>query len=80
MSSRGGVDAALTTTYKLETAGAEIAYDVHGTVPAAGRPSLVMLAEPMDAGGFAPGRACFAASVRASRRVKLSRRLNGPCG
>jgi pimeloyl-ACP methyl ester carboxylesterase len=42
------------TTYRLETAGAEIAYDVHGTLPTAdGRPPLVMIAQPMDAGGFA---------------------------
>jgi pimeloyl-ACP methyl ester carboxylesterase len=44
----------MTTTYRLETAGAEIAYDVHGTLPAAdGRPPLVMIAQPMDASGFA---------------------------
>ncbi len=44
----------MTTTYRLETAGAEIAYDVHGTLPAAdGRPPLVLIAQPMDASGFA---------------------------
>jgi pimeloyl-ACP methyl ester carboxylesterase len=44
----------MTTTYRLETAGAEIAYDVHGALPAAdGRPPLVMIAQPMDASGFA---------------------------
>src|SRR5262245_40390048 len=44
----------MTTTYRLETAGAEIASDVHGPGPAAdGRPPLVMIAQPMDASGFA---------------------------
>src|SRR5919106_1409023 len=43
----------MTTTHMLETAGAEIAYDVHGPLPTAdGRPSLFMIAQPMDAGGF----------------------------
>jgi hypothetical protein len=41
------------TTHMLETAGAEIAYDVHGALPAAdGRPPLLMIGQPMSAGGF----------------------------
>ncbi len=43
----------MTTTHTLETAGAEIAYDVHGPLPTAdGRPPLLMIGQPMDAGGF----------------------------
>ena len=42
------------TTHMLETAGAEIAYDVHGPLPTAdGRPPLFMIGQPMEAGGFA---------------------------
>jgi pimeloyl-ACP methyl ester carboxylesterase len=37
----------------LETAEADIAYDVHGPLPNAdGRPPLFMIAQPMDASGF----------------------------
>jgi hypothetical protein len=44
----------MTTTHMLETAGAEIAYDVRGPLPTAdGRPPLFMIAQPMDASGFA---------------------------
>ncbi len=43
----------MTTTHRLETAGADIAYDVHGPLPAAGgRPLLFMIGQPMDASGF----------------------------
>jgi hypothetical protein len=43
-----------TTTHTLETAGADIAYDVHGPLPTAdGRPPLFMIGQPMDASGFA---------------------------
>ena len=43
----------MTTTHMLETAGAVIAYDVHGPLPTAdGRPPLLMIGQPMDAGGF----------------------------
>jgi pimeloyl-ACP methyl ester carboxylesterase len=43
----------MTTTYMLETAGAGIAYDVHGPLPTAdGRPPLFMIGQPMDASGF----------------------------
>src|SRR5919109_4554653 len=43
----------MTTTHTLETAGAEIAYDVQGPLPTAdGRPPLFMIGQPMDAGGF----------------------------
>src|ERR687895_484837 len=41
------------TTHMLETAGADIAYDVQGPLPTAdGRPPLFMIAQPMDASGF----------------------------
>ena len=41
------------TTHKLETAGADIVYDVHGPLPTAGgRPPLFMIGQPMDARGF----------------------------
>jgi pimeloyl-ACP methyl ester carboxylesterase len=49
----GEVDTGM-TTHILETAGADIAYDVHGSVPTAdGRPVLLMIGQPMDASGFA---------------------------
>jgi pimeloyl-ACP methyl ester carboxylesterase len=41
------------TTFKLETAEVDIAYDVHGPLPTAdGRPPLFMIGQPMDASGF----------------------------
>jgi pimeloyl-ACP methyl ester carboxylesterase len=41
------------TTHILETPEADIAYDVHGPLPAAdGRPPLLMIGQPMDATGF----------------------------
>src|SRR3954449_1438313 len=44
----------MTTTHILNTAEADIAYDVDGPLPPAdGRPPLVMIGQPMDAGGFA---------------------------
>ncbi|MGY1943694.1 alpha/beta fold hydrolase [Nocardia asiatica] len=43
----------MTTTHLLETPGADIAYDVHGPLPTAtGRPPLLLIGQPMDAGGF----------------------------
>src|ERR687894_955553 len=43
----------MTTTHMLETAEADIAYDVHGPLPTAdGRPPLLMIGQPMDASGF----------------------------
>ena len=43
----------MTTMHMLETAEADIAYDVHGPLPTAdGRPPLFMIAQPMDASGF----------------------------
>src|SRR3954464_270210 len=43
----------MTTTHTLETAGADIAYDVHGPLPPAdGRPPLFMIGQPMTASGF----------------------------
>jgi pimeloyl-ACP methyl ester carboxylesterase len=43
----------MTTTHRLETAEADIAYDVHGPLPAVGgRPPLFMIGQPMDASGF----------------------------
>jgi hypothetical protein len=42
------------TTHTLETAGADIAFDVRGPLPTAdGRPPLFMIGQPMDASGFA---------------------------
>src|SRR5918996_3377565 len=42
------------TTHMLETADVDVAYDVRGPLPTAdGRPPLVMIGQPMDAGGFA---------------------------
>ena len=39
----------MTTTHTLETAEADIVYDVHGPLPTAdGRPPLFMIAQPMD--------------------------------
>lgn len=44
----------MTTTRTLETAEADIAYDVDGPLPTAdGRPPLLMIGQPMTAGGFA---------------------------
>lgn len=41
------------TTHKLESANADIVYDVHGPLPTAdGRPPLFMIGQPMDASGF----------------------------
>jgi pimeloyl-ACP methyl ester carboxylesterase len=43
----------MTTTHMLETAGAEIAYDVRGPLPTVdGRPPLLMIGQPMEASGF----------------------------
>ena len=43
----------MTTTHMLETAEVDIAYDVHGPLPTAdGRPPLLMIGQPMEAGGF----------------------------
>jgi pimeloyl-ACP methyl ester carboxylesterase len=42
-----------TTTHTLNTAEADIAYDLHGPLPTAdGRPLLFMVGQPMTAGGF----------------------------
>ncbi len=44
----------MTTMHMLETAEADIAYDLHGPLPTAaeGRPPLFMLGQPMGASGF----------------------------
>jgi pimeloyl-ACP methyl ester carboxylesterase len=43
----------MTTTHILHTDGADIAYDLHGPLPTAdGRPPLLMIGQPMTAGGF----------------------------
>ena len=43
----------MTTMHRLETAGADIAYDVRGPLPTAGgRPPLFMIGQPMGASGF----------------------------
>jgi hypothetical protein len=50
---RGAVEIAMTTTNVLETAGADIAYDVRGPLPTADRrPPLFMIGQPMAASGF----------------------------
>ncbi|MCL7377670.1 alpha/beta fold hydrolase [Streptomyces sp. 35G-GA-8] len=42
------------TTHILKTPEVDLAYDVHGPLPTTdGRPPLVMIGQPMDAGGFA---------------------------
>lgn len=44
----------MTTTHSLETHDAEIVYDLHGPLPTVkGRPPLLMIGQPMTAGGFA---------------------------
>ena len=49
------------TTHILETAGADVAYDVHGPLPATGgRPPLFMIGQPMDASGFTTLASYFA--------------------
>src|SRR5947199_3268222 len=43
----------MTTMHRLETAEADIVYDVHGPPPTAdGRPPLFMIGQPMEASGF----------------------------
>jgi pimeloyl-ACP methyl ester carboxylesterase len=43
----------MTTTHTLDTAEADIAYDVHGPLPTPdGRPPLFMIGQPMEASGF----------------------------
>jgi pimeloyl-ACP methyl ester carboxylesterase len=43
----------MTTMQLLDTAGADIAYDVHGPLPTTdGRPPLLMIGQPMEASGF----------------------------
>jgi pimeloyl-ACP methyl ester carboxylesterase len=49
-----------TTTHTLHLPGAEIVYDVHGPLPTSdGRPPLVMIGQPMTAGGFTALAAYF---------------------
>ncbi len=44
----------MTTNHILPTTEVDLAYDLHGTLPTAdGRPPLLMIGQPMDAGGFA---------------------------
>ena len=44
----------MTETHTLEVPGATIVYDVHGPLPPTdGRPPLMLIAQPMDASGFA---------------------------
>src|SRR6476469_12245 len=50
----------MTTTHVLDFAEADIAYDVHGPLPTAdGRPPLLMIGQPMPAGGFSALRPHF---------------------
>ncbi|MEV7163513.1 alpha/beta hydrolase [Streptomyces microflavus] len=47
-------------THTLETPGADLVHDVRGPLPTAdGRPPLLMIGQPMDAGGFAALSARF---------------------
>ncbi|MFJ8187575.1 alpha/beta fold hydrolase [Streptomyces sp. NPDC096105] len=47
-------------THTLETAGADLVYDVRGPLPTSdGRPPLMMIGQPMDASGFAALAARF---------------------
>jgi pimeloyl-ACP methyl ester carboxylesterase len=49
----GQVNTAMTTAHMLNTAEADIAYDVHGPIPTTdGRPLLFMIGQPMTARGF----------------------------
>lgn len=48
------------TTDTLQVPGATITYDVHGSLPASGRPPLLMIGQPMNAAGFATLAAHFA--------------------
>jgi pimeloyl-ACP methyl ester carboxylesterase len=51
----------MTTTYVLETPEAHIAYDVHGPLPPSdGCPPLLMIGQPMTAGGFSTLASHFA--------------------
>ncbi len=47
------------TTHTLETPEADLVYDVHGPLPTAGRPPLVIIGQPMDASGFGALRSQF---------------------
>ncbi|MFB7877764.1 alpha/beta fold hydrolase [Nocardia sp. NPDC056064] len=48
------------TTHQLDVPGATLTYDVHGPLPAAdGRPPLLMVGLPMEAGGFTALAAYF---------------------
>ena len=50
---RGRGPTGMTTTHTLQTAEADIVYDVHGPLPPEdGRPPLVMIGQPMTAAGF----------------------------
>src|SRR3954447_15217654 len=77
----------MTTMRILKTAGADIAYDVHGPLPTAdGRPPLFMIGQPMTAGGFGtllshfPDRTVITYDPRGLRRSarKDSRVENDP--
>jgi pimeloyl-ACP methyl ester carboxylesterase len=51
----------MTTTHTLELAEVDLVYDVRGPLPTAdGRRSLLMIGQPMDAGGFATLASYFA--------------------
>ncbi|MDI3388060.1 alpha/beta hydrolase [Streptomyces sp. B-S-A8] len=47
------IDDTAFSSHHLETAGARLAYDVRGPLPAAGLPPLLLVGQPMDASGFA---------------------------
>ncbi|MEA2314968.1 MAG: hypothetical protein QOI03_1660, partial [Solirubrobacteraceae bacterium] len=54
LSTRSRQITAMTTTHHLQTAEADIAYDVHGPLPTVdGRAPLFMIGQPVTASGFA---------------------------
>ena len=63
----------MTTTHVLETAEADIAYDVHGSLPTAdGRPPQLMIGQPMDASGFGALASHFPDTARWSRMTRAA--------
>lgn len=59
MSSRDGRGRTGMTTSTLAAPGATLVYDVRGPLPPAGEPPLLLVGQPMDAGGFGTLAALF---------------------
>jgi hypothetical protein len=69
----------MTTTYVLETAGTDIAYDVRGSLPTAdGRPPLFMIGQPMDARCFDTLASCFPDRLQAAEPGPATTRMQRP--